>query len=76
MATKTITIMDDAYDLLHRNKLEDESFSDEIRRVLSNKKARKPIEFFGILGKEGEGMQEDLERIRAMDIKIMKERLK
>lgn len=46
MATKTITIMEDAYELLARNKLEGESFSDTIRRVVAGNK--KGIEaYFG-----------------------------
>jgi len=38
MATKTITIMEDAYERLARAKLPNESFSDVIRRELSPKK--------------------------------------
>lgn len=45
MATKTITIMDDAYDLLKKAKLKDESFSDVIRREFSSK--AKVSDFFG-----------------------------
>ena len=37
MGTKTITIMDDAYELLSRNKRKDESFSDVVRREFSKK---------------------------------------
>jgi len=37
MGTKTISIMDDAYRLLARNKGEKESFSDVIRREFSKK---------------------------------------
>ena len=37
MGTKTITIMDDAYELLVRNKKKDESFTDVIRREFSKK---------------------------------------
>ena len=37
MTTKTITIMDDAYKLLIRNKMKKESFSDVIRRGFSKK---------------------------------------
>ena len=39
MATKTITITDDAYDILARNKLPTESFSQVIRRSLDKKKS-------------------------------------
>ncbi len=35
MATKTLTIMEDAYSLLLKQKRTDESFSDVIRRVAS-----------------------------------------
>jgi predicted CopG family antitoxin len=45
MSTKTITIMDDAYDLLKKSKLPNESFSDVIRREFSSKK--KMSDFFG-----------------------------
>ena len=37
MGTKTITIMDDVYELLVRNKMKDESFSEELRRVVPKK---------------------------------------
>lgn len=35
MGTKTISIMDDVYELLVRNKKPNESFSDELRRIVS-----------------------------------------
>jgi len=38
MATKTISIMDDVYDLMARRKRESESFSDMLRRELKSKK--------------------------------------
>ena len=44
MATKTITIMDDAYDLLKARKLKKESFSEVIRRELS--KSKRPLTDF------------------------------
>ena len=37
MATKTISIMDDAYELLVRHRIKNESFSEVIRRNFSNK---------------------------------------
>ncbi|MBU0459216.1 MAG: antitoxin VapB family protein [Nanoarchaeota archaeon] len=37
MGTKTITIMDDAYDMLNVLKVPGESFSDEIRRLTKTK---------------------------------------
>src|SRR3989344_5305550 len=45
MGTKTISIMDDVYKLLLRNKMRSESFSDVIRRNL--KKKRDIMEFAG-----------------------------
>lgn len=50
MATKTITIMEDAYEALSREKLPNESFSDVIRRV--TKKSGGLEEFFGCITKE------------------------
>ena len=38
MVTKTITIMEDAYKLLLRNKNGEESFSDVIRKLTGDKK--------------------------------------
>ena len=37
MGTKTIAIMDDVYDLLKARKLAEESFSEEIRRLVKGK---------------------------------------
>jgi predicted CopG family antitoxin len=37
MGTKTISVMDDAYNLLVLNKMQNESFSDVIRRVFQKK---------------------------------------
>ena len=45
MTTKTITVMEDAYSLMLRNKLGNESFSEVIRRVFSQK--RDIMEFAG-----------------------------
>ncbi|MFH1316455.1 MAG: antitoxin VapB family protein [Candidatus Woesearchaeota archaeon] len=45
MGTKTISIMDDVYELLKRNKRDSESFSDVIRRNLKNNNIMK---FFGL----------------------------
>ncbi|MCF7871949.1 antitoxin VapB family protein [Candidatus Woesearchaeota archaeon] len=50
MTTKTITIMEDAYELLRKAKKDDESFSDVIRRI-ANKETN--IEkFFGVWSDE------------------------
>ena len=44
MATKTITIMDEAYYLLKSRKMKNESFSDVIRREL--KTSKRPLSYF------------------------------
>jgi len=68
--------MDDVYGMLVDNKLEDESFSDELRRILSKKRTKKLSDFFGILSEEeGAGMLEDLEMIRAENRKLLRKKL-
>lgn len=78
MVTKTLTIMEDAYRILLDNKLENESFSGEIRRIFSKKKTKKLKDFFGIIStEEGEEMIKDLEKIKKKNIEILnKNRLK
>ncbi|HIH42769.1 TPA: hypothetical protein HA246_03930 [Candidatus Woesearchaeota archaeon] len=77
MATKTVTITEDAYTILKNRKMKDESFSEEITRLLSNKRKKSLMDFFGILSnEEGEGMLNDLKAIKEMNIKLMKERYK
>ena len=66
MVTKTITIMEDAYSLLARNKLASESFSDTLRRVLSKK--RNIMEFAGAWSdmndEEAEEMKKNMREVR------------
>lgn len=50
MATKTITIVEEAYLALSREKLPNESFSDTIKRI--TKKTSNLEEFFGCITKE------------------------
>lgn len=77
MATKTLTVTEDAYYLLAEKKLEKESFSEEITRILSKTSTKTLRDFFGILSdKEAEGMRSDLHRIKALNIKMLKEKLK
>ncbi len=76
MATKTLTITEDAYRLLSDNKMEGESFSEEVRRLFSEKKRKKLSDFFGILKNDKGEMQKDLEKIKKMNIDLLKERLK
>jgi len=76
MTTKTLTIMEDAYDLLAKNKLEGESFSDEIRRLLSARKRTEILKrYFGILSDaEGKEMMDDLKERRKTNIKLARDR--
>lgn len=77
MVTKTLTIMEDAYTLLLNSKLEDESFSDVVRRVCSGKKKGNLMDFFGIISdSEGEAMLRDLRMIKKANIRLQKEELK
>lgn len=64
MATKTLTIMEDAYEALAREKLPDESFSDTIRRI--TKKSKGIEEFFGCWSEEaGNEVEKAIEERRA-----------
>ena len=75
MATKTISIMEDVYEMLTANKLENESFSEEIRRILSKKGSRPLQEFFGVLSEtEGDYIIQKLESKRAMELELKKKR--
>ena len=66
MGTKTISIMDDVYELLARNKKAEESFSDELRRILPKK--RSIMEFAGawkdVTEGEAERMKARISRLR------------
>ena len=76
MATKTITITEAAYGLLAQNKVEDESFSQEITRLFIVQKKKRLLDFFGIISdKEGEEILKSIEMKKAMNIKLLKRRL-
>ena len=76
MATKTISIMDDVYGMLVENKLDHESFSDELRRILSKKRKKKLSDFFGILSEEeGKDIINILEKKRKVNIELKRKRL-
>lgn len=76
MTTKTLTITEGAYTLLVENKLEQESFSKEITRMLSAKKKKNLLDFFGIFSEEeGAGIRKALELKKAMNIKLLKQRI-
>ena len=66
MATKTISIMEDAYKLLLIRKLQGESFSDVIRRILRRKVGI--MEFAGawkdISNKKVEEMKKNIKELR------------
>lgn len=76
MATKTLTITEDAYGLLSDNKTEGESFSEEIRRILSKKRRRPLSDFFGIISKEdGADILRNFERNRKENIRMLGRRV-
>ena len=75
MTTKTLTITEDAYNLLKNNKVDDESFSQEIVRLLSEKKKKSLSDFFGILSElDGKSMKRDLLKSRELDMTLEKTR--
>ena len=61
MATKTLTIMEDAYELLKRQKRKDESFSEVIRRELGKK--RNIMEFAGAWSHLSEKQFKEMENV-------------
>jgi predicted CopG family antitoxin len=76
MVTKTLTITEDAYNLLAENKLEDESFSKEIVRILAKKRTKTIHDFIGIISEEErKAMQKDLKEIKEFNLKALPERL-
>lgn len=75
MATKTLTIMEDAYGMLKAAKTEDESFSEALRRVLSPRRAKSLKAYFGILSEEeGQGILDVLKENRKKEIELLKKR--
>ena len=72
MATKTLTIMEDVYQMLAENKMKGEGFSDELRRIFS----RKWSDLKELLNEEeGNNIIKDLEKIKKMNLKLLKEKL-
>jgi predicted CopG family antitoxin len=70
MVTKTLTITEESYKMLLENKLENESFSQEIKRILGNRSKKELKDFFGIISKEdGNRMLFDLEKVREQNIR-------
>lgn len=78
MATKTISIMDDAYMLLLRNKMRNESFSEVIRRHF--KKKRDIMEFAGAWNdmdnEEVDELKENIRKVREGFNRSIKKRIK
>ncbi|MBS3147738.1 antitoxin VapB family protein [Candidatus Woesearchaeota archaeon] len=73
MTTKTLTIAEDAYDLLLAKKREDESFSQELRRLLSGTRKRSLSDFFGIISEaQGASMLSTLEKIKKANKKLVR----
>lgn len=75
MVTKTLTITEDAYNLLVQHKYQGESFSQELRRIFSKKKHKTLMDFFGILSdEEGQGILDALEQQKKTNIQFQKKR--
>ncbi|MCZ7380208.1 MAG: antitoxin VapB family protein [Candidatus Methanoperedens sp.] len=70
MSTKTITVREEAYNLLLELKKEKESFSDVLLRTLGKKTVKKSsvMEFFGIL--------KDSKNLEEIEKEILEERKK
>lgn len=73
---KTITIMDDAYQLLKKTKNKDESFSDVIRKMYSKKNADLSRHLGVLNKKEYTNLQKDLKKIREEMSKDIEKRFK
>jgi len=77
MATKTLTITEDAYTLLVHNKQSQESFSEEFRCLLGRRKRKNLIDFFGIISEEeGEGILKTIEKRRAANRSLARKRVR
>ena len=70
---KKLTIMKDAYDLLVENKLEHESFSQEIIRIFGRRQKKSLFDFFGILNEqEGEAVEQVIKTRRNFNRRMKK----
>tara|TARA_Y100000310_G_scaffold190615_1_gene190601 strand:+ start:10192 stop:10431 length:240 start_codon:yes stop_codon:yes gene_type:complete len=75
MATKTLTITEESYDMLVARKYENESFSQEIKRILSKKSKKNLMDFFGILSEEeGKNIENFINKSRKSDMLVNKSR--
>ena len=67
MSTKTLSIRDETYDQLKSAKLEGESFSDVIDRLLKKKKENLSVYFDALKDEELlKGLEEDSRKIRKL----------
>jgi predicted CopG family antitoxin len=74
MGTKTVSLADDAYHLLRREKREGESFSDVVRRLLGDDEPSL-TEVAGFLDPdEADAVRETIEEIRRQDVEAQRER--
>ena len=78
MVTKTLTITEDAYDILARQKKEGESFSSEIRRLLGRKTRISDLagSWSDVTEKEAEEMKGVIRRQREESTRHMRDRIR
>jgi len=76
MGTKTISIMNDVHKLLLLNRIGDESFSEIIRRKLSDSKNVNILQFAGILDNEkGEKIKKEIIKFKDKSNLELKKRI-
>ncbi len=77
MATKNISITEEAYRILERNKKENDSFSKVIVREMGKKgNFHKLREFYGILSKEaGDALEKSIIETRKLHREMHKKRI-
>ena len=77
MATKTISITENAYKILERNKKENESFSKVIVREVGHKgNVKKLREFYGVLSREaGDALEKSINGSRKLHREAHKKRI-
>ncbi len=77
MATKNISITEEAYKILERNKKDDDSFSKVIVREMGGKgNIKKLREFYGILSKEaGDALKKNISEGRKRHRETHKKRI-
>ena len=74
--TKVISISDDAYALLQRVKVENESFTKVILRVAEKEKQKPLASFFGALSVESaNALEKEIKETRALHRKLHAKRL-